>query len=119
MSLFRSQVFIFGPTLEVEFPRPHQHIPQVFTLRGSTQNTTYLSVNDRRIYPDENGFFERDLALPSGYTIVKLYAHNRQKRERIIYLPLYIQSYDTKQENSDEEGSEKILLNSEENEQSE
>ena len=95
-AFFRSQVFLFGPMLEVEYPKPHEKVPQVFTLVGHVSNITYLSVNDRRIFPDENGLFEQDLALPAGYTIVELYAHNRQKRERIIHLPLYVQSsYDT------------------------
>ena len=99
---FRAQSFIFGPTLIVEYPQPHQHVPQSFTLRGSAENSTYLSINDQRIYPDEKGFFARDLVLPAGYTIVKLYAHNRQKRERIIYLPIYIQPHGV---NKNKEGS--------------
>ena len=98
-AFLRAQSFLFGPTLEVLFPEPHQHLPHAFTLRGLTKNNTYLSINDQRIYPDKKGFFEKDLVLPAGYTIVKLYAHNRQKREQIIYLPLYIQPYDTIQEN--------------------
>ena len=94
-AFFRAQSFLFGPTLEVVFPTPNQHITNAFTLQGFTENSTYLSINDQRIYPDEKGFFEKDLVFPAGYTIVKLYAHSRQKREQIIYLPLYIQPYDT------------------------
>ncbi len=93
-AFFRAQPFLFGPTLEVLFPEPHQHLPHAFTLRGFTENSIYLSINDQRIYPDEKGFFEKDLVLPAGYTIVKLYAHNRQKHKRIIHLPLSIQPYD-------------------------
>ena len=93
-AFFRAQPFLFGPTLEVLSPEPHQRLPHAFTLRGFTENSIYLSINDQRIYPDEKGFFEKDLVLPAGYTIVKLYAHNRQKRKRIIHLPLSIQPYD-------------------------
>ena len=105
-TFFRAQSFLFGPELEVLFPEPYQHVPHTLTLRGFTKNSTYLSINDQRTYPDEKGFFEKDLVLPVGYTIVKLYAHSRQKRERIINLPLYIQSHDTSQENSSQEKEE-------------
>ena len=107
-AFLRAQPFLFGPTLEVHFPQPHQHLPHTFTLHGTVKNSTYLSINDQRIYPDEQGSFAKDLALPAGYTIVKVYAHNRQKREQVIYLPLYIQSYDTTQKNSEEESDETI-----------
>lgn len=95
-TFFRSQVFIFGPVLEVQFPEPHQKVSSVFTIKGTAHNVTFLSVNDQRVYPEKNGSFEKDLALPTGYTIVKLYAHDRQKRERVIHFPLYIQPYDAK-----------------------
>ena len=103
-AFFRAQSFLFGPIITILFPAPHQHVSQEFTLRGFTENTTYLSINDRRIYPDGEGFFEKDLVLPSGYTIVKLYAHNRQKREQIIYLPLYIQPYAIKEKDAAQKG---------------
>ena len=99
-TFLRAQSFLFGPTLTVVFPKPHQYVPHTFTLRGLAENSTYISINDQRVYPDKKGHFEKDLVLPTGYTIVKLYAHNRQKREQIIHLPLYIQPYDTNQENS-------------------
>ena len=105
-AFLRAQPFLFGPTLEVHFPEPQQHISHSFTLRGFTKNSTYLSINDQRIYPDKKGVFEKDLVLPAGYTIVKLYAHNRQKREQVIYLPLYIQPYDTSQKNNNKENEE-------------
>lgn len=109
-AFFRAQSFLFGPTLEVLSPKPHQHVQHAFTLHGFTKNSTYLSINDQRIYPDKKGFFEKDLVLAKGYTIVTLYAHNRQKREQIIYLPLYIQPHDSIQEiniKKDEEGARK------------
>ncbi|MCY4577012.1 MAG: hypothetical protein OXB96_01080 [Candidatus Kaiserbacteria bacterium] len=99
-TFLRAQPLLFGPTLTVLSPEPQQHVPHAFTLHGFTENSTYLSINDQRVYPDKKGFFKKDLVLPAGYTIVKLYAHNRQKREQIIHLPLYIQPYDTLQKNS-------------------
>ena len=105
-AFFRAQSFLFGPTLTVLFPVPYQYVPQEFTLRGLAENTTYLSINDRRIYPDKDGLFEKHLVLPTGYTIVKLYAHNRQKRERVIYLPLYIQQHDTKEKDGTKKNNE-------------
>lgn len=106
-AFFRAQSFLFGPTLTVLFPASYERVSQEFTLRGFTENATYLSINDRRIYPDEEGFFEKDLILPAGYTIVKLYAYNRQKRERIIYLPLYIQPYATKEKDAAQKSGNK------------
>ena len=107
-AFFRAQSFLFGPDLTILSPIPYQYVSQEFTLKGFAENTAYLSINDRRMYPDEDGFFEKNLVLPTGYTIVKLYARNRQKRERIIYLPLYIQSYDTDKKNNNKENDEEV-----------
>lgn len=91
-TFFRAGSFIFGPEIVVFSPVEHQISSPMLTITGTVAHATYFSINDRRVWPDKDGFFEETLVLSTGYTIVKLYAHNRQRRERIIFLPLYIQS---------------------------
>ena len=91
---------IFGPAVTILEPAPFDILPQSFTLRGTAGNAVYLTVNDRRIFPNRSGMFETDLLMPGGYTIVEVYAHSRQKRKTVIHLPLYIKHYDDKKENN-------------------
>ena len=107
--LLRSEAALFGPAIVIEYPAPYEHIPQVFAVRGQVEGATFLTLNDRRIYPNRDGIFEEDLVLPTGYTIVEIYARNRQSRETIIYLPLYIQPYDNKEEHGETRRDEEIL----------
>ena len=100
--LFRSQTILFGPQLTILAPEPHSSVPQIFTVEAVTKNATYLTINDQRVYPDRNGYFEQDLLLPTGYTIVKVYAKNRQNREKIIHLPLYITHHDNREKTNKE-----------------
>ena len=100
-ALLRSESVILGPAVIIEYPEANERVAQVFSVRGVVDDASYLTLNDRRIYPDRDGVFEEELVLPTGYTIVKVYARNRQKRETIIYLPLYIQPYDYKTEHED------------------
>ena len=107
--LLRSEAALFGPEIIIEYPSAYEHIPQIFTVRGQVKGATFLTLNDRRIYPNRDGIFEEDLVLPTGYTIVEIYARNRQSRETIIHLPLYIQPHDNKEEHGETQRDEEII----------
>ena len=102
-ALFRAETLIAGPSVTVFSPIAHEELPQFFTLDGNVQDAVYLAINDQRIYPDSEGFFEKDLVLPPGYTIVEVYARSRHGQEEIIHLPLHIYAYDTNEKDRDEE----------------
>lgn len=93
-ALLRAPAFLFGPSLEIFSPEPNTSVPQHFTLDGQVRNSVFLSVNDRRLYPDREGYFRTDVVLPTGHAIVKIYARNRQRRETVIHIPLHIRSTD-------------------------
>ena len=99
----RAQSFFFGPTVTILHPAPHAEIAQVSTLQGEVEGAAYLSVNDQRVYPNQQGVFTAELLLPAGYTVVTVYARNRRDRETIIYLPLYISTYEKSKHDNEEE----------------
>ena len=100
--LFRSQVFLFGPTLIVHSPLPHSTIQQLTIVDGITENAVFLTINDQRVFPDRNGLFREEVLLPVGYTIVEVYARSRQGKEKVVRLPLYVEPHNP-QEQSDAE----------------
>ncbi len=99
----RAQTTLFGPELAIYSPKPNAVVPQIFTLQGFAEHAVYLTVNDQRIFPNPDGFFEKKMLLPVGDSIVEVYAESRQKRETIIHLPLTITAYDINEENSEDE----------------
>ena len=50
-------------------------------IKGKAKNTISLFLNGRKIFTDENGFFEEDLILTPGYNIIQIKAEDRFKNE--------------------------------------
>lgn len=87
-SLFNSRIFISGPQITITSPQNGASIEEnrLVEVSGEATHISYLSLNDRQIYTDENGFFEEDLLLNVGYNVIQLKAKDKFNRsiERTI-----------------------------------
>ena len=104
--LSRAHILLFGPTLTVFSPQPHEEISQLFVVSGEVQNAVYLSVNDKTVLPDRSGLFEHALTLPVGRSIVEVYARSRQRRETVHHIPVIVIPLYAKKENNQEESGQ-------------
>jgi hypothetical protein len=85
----QSRNLIYGPSITILSPADGSNLDNpVVTLRGTVKNVAELSLNDRRIYPNEKGDFTETLVLPSGYTIISIKAADKfgKKTEQTLSL---------------------------------
>jgi len=119
--------FIIGPTITISSPTNGESVGNsLIELKGTAKNISYISVNDRRIFTDEEGVFKEKLLLYPGYNIISVKAEdrfdrniektlelvykepgkNQKEREIIIY---DTESLTNKQSTSTEEDLSKLL----------
>jgi len=85
----QSRNLVRGPSITVLSPVNGSSLDnQLVTISGKTKNIAEMSLNDRQIFPDENGNFTETLVLPVGYTIMSLKAEDKfgKKTEQSLSL---------------------------------
>lgn len=81
-TLFEGYKFVLGPKINITYPINGSTVKDnVVTVKGTTKNVSFIYLNDRKIYINEDGMFAEKLVLPQGYTIIKLSAEDRFKKQ--------------------------------------
>ncbi|MBI4114782.1 MAG: hypothetical protein HY445_02995 [Candidatus Niyogibacteria bacterium] len=88
---FQLQGFIFGSHLEIFSPEQGAHFyTSHVSVSGKTEDISFLSLDGRTIFTDDNGLFEEELILPYGLNIIRIIGKGRFGRtyeeERMIYI---------------------------------
>ena len=83
--LFEAQDFISGPSLEILSPTPNSTNPAGHSLEvaGRVKRVSWLSLNGRKIFSDENGNFSERLVLLEGMNRWQVKAIDRFGREKV------------------------------------
>jgi hypothetical protein len=89
--LYQARFLILGPAVSFTSHTDGEVVSEpLITLSGTAWNTAWLSLNDRQIYTDEEGYWSEKLILSEGESIMKALVKDRfgrenQKTIRIIY----------------------------------
>jgi hypothetical protein len=86
-TLYEIQKIVLGPQIEVLYPQNGIMISNSFTeISGIAKNIKEISLNDRKIYIDEQGNFKEQLLLAYGYNVLVLKASDKfgRKTEKVI-----------------------------------
>lgn len=84
---YETQKIIFGPRIEVTSPKNGALISNSLTeISGIAQNIKDISLNDRKIFIDEQGNFREKILLSYGYNALVIKASDKfgRKTEKII-----------------------------------
>jgi len=90
---FQSRNFLYGPSITILEPvHGETYTDSLVNITGSAKRISYLELNDRQIFIDENSNFNEKLLLADGYNIMVLKARDRFGREEtktleIVYSP--------------------------------
>ena len=90
-TLFQGRFVILGPSIHITYPTDGERLDaQVYTITGNAQNISYISLNDRQIYVDQQGNFSEKLIAPLGLSIITVRARDRFGRQkeqsvRVVY----------------------------------
>jgi hypothetical protein len=86
---FQARFLIEGPVISIVSPQNGSSVEEpLVTISGTTKNISYITLNNRQIFVDENGRFEEKLIVAEGYNIMGLVAKDRfgRKVEKTIEL---------------------------------
>lgn len=84
---FQARFLIAGPRIVLENEPPSVQNNPTITLSGTARNISSISLNGRRIFTDESGYFKEALVLENGYTIATITAVDRYGRETSVVRP--------------------------------
>lgn len=91
-ALYQARFMLLGPRVYIDSPRDNSLLQnQLVTIEGRARNTAWLSLNDRQIFTDEDGYWSEKLIVASGTSIIKVSARDRlgREREKLLHLSLY------------------------------
>lgn len=80
--LISSKTLIKGPEIEITEPKNGETLSKsLISITGIAKNISFITLNDRQIYVDNNGNFKETLLLSYGYNIISIKAYDRFKRK--------------------------------------
>lgn len=90
-SLFSARHLIEGPDIEIYSPTNGTSTPTALVeIVGNASNISYITMNDRPIFINEDGAFKERLLLSPGLNIIEMYARDKFTRETTEYLELVL-----------------------------
>lgn len=90
--LFQARFLILGPQISITYPTDATEVSEsVLTMTGRATNVAGLTLNGRKIYTDEKGYWSEKLLLSPGPSIMTLTGRDRFGREdteqvRVIFI---------------------------------
>ena len=90
---YQTKGFTRGPILQINYPSSGMTLNEsLLEIRGFVENASYITMNDRQIFVDENGKFRENILLSNGYNIIEVKIKDKFEREKkevleLIYLP--------------------------------
>ena len=78
---FQSKEYLSGPTIIINSPQNGVTINNSFIkVEGLAKRVSFITLNDRQIYVDEEGKINEDMLLQNGYNIISIKATDRFNR---------------------------------------
>jgi len=94
-AVFETEALFSGPQISINLPKTGATAVKepLLKMGGVIKNASFVYLNDRQIFADENGFFSEKLLLAKGYNIITLRAKDRFNREKkktieVVRLPI-------------------------------
>src|SRR5882724_7772922 len=83
--IFQARNLLAGPQLTITYPKDNETISgPVIEVGGTAKNISFITLNDKQIYVDDQGKFKESLLPSSGLVILKLIGKDRFGRQKIV-----------------------------------
>ncbi len=77
-----SENFIEGPSIDVKSLSSGMTVTDpLLSIKGSASQISFINMNDRKIFTDENGVFKEEILLYPGYNAITITAQDRFNRK--------------------------------------
>lgn len=90
---YQTKNLMNGPILIVNYPISGMTLNEsLVEIRGLAKNASFITLNDRKIFVDEEGKFKESLLLSYGYNVVEVEVTDKFERTKtekleLIYKP--------------------------------
>lgn len=75
---YRARDFLNGPVVEITSPKNGQMLASaLIDVQGFSKNISFLNLNGRKIFTDENGSWHEKLLASPGYNRIEVAAKDR------------------------------------------
>jgi hypothetical protein len=79
---FQARFILLGPRIWIDSPQDGQTVAEPLVIvEGRAKNVAWISINDRQIFTDENGYWSEKLIVSKGVSIISIMARDRYGRE--------------------------------------
>jgi hypothetical protein len=86
-AVFNARLLLTGPQIIIKTPENGMSFDTPFIeIHGEALNTSFIKMNDRTIYINENNEFREKLLLPPGTSIIRIDAQDRFERSTEVTL---------------------------------
>lgn len=80
--VFQARNIVLGPIIKMHSPENGASLDNsLIEIKGNAKNISYISMNGRQIFTDEQGEFNEKLLLSYGYNIITIKVQDRFNRE--------------------------------------
>lgn len=88
--LFNARSLIMGPSVEIFSPTNNSETSEnILVIKGRAKNVAFISLNQKSIFVNSEGFFEEKLLLSPGSNIIEIKVRDRFKKEILETLNIY------------------------------
>jgi hypothetical protein len=92
--LFEARRLIEGPVIVIDSPRNWTATSTTgVIISGEAQNISFLTINDKASYTDEQGHFSELFSLPIGVTVLTVAAADRFGRRATKSVSIQVLNY--------------------------
>ena len=79
---FNTRIFIAGPQIIIESPVTGMSTSEsLIQIKGQVLHSSFISINDRAISVNDEGYFTEQLLLLDGYNVVIIKAKDKFERQ--------------------------------------
>jgi hypothetical protein len=76
--IFQARFVLLGSGVRITYPENGALVAApLLTVEGRAKNIAWISLNDRQIFTDENGFWQEKLMVSSGPSIITVKTRDR------------------------------------------
>jgi hypothetical protein len=77
----KSEAFIKGPIIQMDNLTDGMTVTDpLLVIKGAASHVSFINMNDRKIFTDQNGVFSEEMLLYPGYNILTVSAEDRFNR---------------------------------------
>lgn len=77
-SYYQARAIIHGPEINITSPKPASTLDSpLVEIKGNAKNVSFITLNDRQIYVDNEGNFKEELLLSPGYNTWEIEAKDK------------------------------------------